>query len=74
MVNAFDAGELVAFASKSTTAPGSGIVGAHAYAVVGYDLTAQTVTLYNPWGPEYGLLTLTWAEIGESFSYFDRTA
>jgi hypothetical protein len=31
------------------------------------------VTLYNPWGPEYGTLTLTRAQVGASFSYFDRT-
>jgi len=74
MVDAFDAGALIGIASKSTTAAGSGVVGSHAYAVVGYDLAAQTVTLYNPWGPEYGLLTLTWAEVGASYSYFDRTA
>jgi hypothetical protein len=50
------------------------VVGGHAYAVVGYNANTQTITLFNPWGAEYGLLTLTWAQIQGSFSYFDRTA
>ena len=58
-VSAFNAGEFIGFASKSTPVVGSGVVGSHAYAAVSYDAAAQTVTLYNPWGPEYGLLTLT---------------
>ncbi len=73
-VNAWNAGKMIGFASKTTPAAGSGVVGSHAYTVVGYNSSAQTVTLYNPWGPEYGTLTLTWAQIGASFSYFDRTA
>jgi hypothetical protein len=72
--NAFNAGKMVGFASKQTTPAGSSVVGSHAYTVVSYNSSAQTVTLYNPWGPEYGLLTLTWADVGANFSYFDRTA
>ena len=30
--------------------PGNGLVGDHAYAVVGYNATADTFILYNPWG------------------------
>jgi hypothetical protein len=56
-----------------TPASGSGIVGSHAYAVVGYNANNQTVTLFNPWGIEYGLVTMTWAQIQQNFSYFDRT-
>jgi hypothetical protein len=33
----------------------------------------QTITLFNPWGIEYGLVTMTWAQIGQNFSYFDQT-
>ena len=71
-VNAFNQGELIGFASKSTPAS-SQVVGNHAYAVVGYNAANQTVTLFNPWGIEYGLVTMTWSQIQGSFSYFDRT-
>ena len=54
--------------------PRAQVVGSHAYAVVGYNATNQTVTLFNPWGIEYGLVTMTWAQIQGSFQYFDRTA
>ena len=77
LVSAFDAGESICFGSK--TAPASiSVVGNHAYAVVGYDVTAQTVTLFNPWGINNGsapgLVTLTWTQVKASFDYFDRTA
>jgi hypothetical protein len=73
-VTAWNAGKLIGFASKSTPASGSGVVGNHAYTVIGYNSTNQTITLYNPWGPNYATVTMTWAQIGGSFSYFDRTA
>jgi Calpain family cysteine protease len=72
-VTAFNAGKLVGFASKSTPASSS-VVGNHAYAVVGYNATNQTVTLFNPWGIQYGLVTLNWSQIQQNFDYFDRTA
>jgi hypothetical protein len=72
-VNAYNAGKLIGFASFQTPPSGSGVVGSHAYAVVGYNAAAQTVTLFNPWGIEYGLLTLNWSQIQANFSYFDRT-
>jgi calpain family cysteine protease/putative extracellular protein len=71
-VNAFDQGKMIGFASKSTPAS-SQVVGGHAYAVVGYNATNKTVTLFNPWGVEYGLVTMTWSQIQANFSYFDRT-
>ena len=73
-VNAWNAGKSIGFASKPTPAAGSGVVGSHAYVVVGYNTSNQTVTLFNPWGTQYGLLNLTWSQIQTSFSYFDRTA
>ena len=73
-VNAYNQGKMIGFASFATTPAGSGVVGSHAYAVVGYNSANQTVTLFNPWGTQYGLLTLTWSEIQASFQYFDRTA
>jgi hypothetical protein len=72
-VNAYNQGKMIGFASM-TTPTSSSVVGSHAYAVVGYNATNQTITLFNPWGIEYGLVTMTWAQIGQNFSYFDRTA
>lgn len=71
-VTAFNQGKSIGFASKSTPAS-SQVVGNHAYAVVGYNATNNTITLFNPWGVEYGLVTMTWSDIQGSFSYFDRT-
>jgi hypothetical protein len=72
-VNAFNQGKSIGFASKSAPASSS-VVGGHAYAVVGYNASNQTVTLFNPWGVEYGLVTMSWSQIQANFSYFDRTA
>jgi hypothetical protein len=72
-VSAWNAGKSIGFASKVTPAS-STVVGSHAYTVVGYNSSTQTVTLYNPWGPSYVQLTLSWSEIQANFSYFDRTA
>lgn len=71
-VNAYNQGKSIGFASKTTPAS-SQVVGGHAYAVVGYNAANQTITLFNPWGVEYGLVTMTWAQIQGSFQYFDRT-
>src|SRR6185295_16180121 len=49
-VNAWNGGKLIGFASYATTQAGSGVVGGHAYAVIGYNAANQTVTLFNPWG------------------------
>jgi hypothetical protein len=72
-VTAYNQGKEIGFASK-TNPSSSAVVGSHAYAVVGYDAVQQTVTLYNPWGIQYGLVTLSWAQVQANFSYFDRTA
>jgi hypothetical protein len=72
-VTAYNQGKEIGFASKTTPASSS-VVGSHAYAVVGYNASNQTVVLFNPWGIQYGLLTLSWSQIQGSFSYFDRTA
>ena len=76
-VNAWNAGKSIGFATKSSPA-NSNIVGNHAYSVIGYNTSNQTITLYNPWGAQYGsysvTLTLTWSQIQSDFSYFDRTA
>jgi hypothetical protein len=61
----FDAGKAITFGTKPTTS--AGIVPNHAYAVVGYDPVAMTITLFNPWGlasqADPGLITLTIAQI-----------
>lgn len=72
-VEAYTAGKLIGFATYSNP-PTSGIVGNHAYAVIDYNSENQTVTLFNPWGIEYGLTTMTWSQITSNFMYFDRTA
>jgi len=50
------------------------VVGNHCYAVVGYDAFSGNVTVFNPWGIENGLLTLSWSDVVANFQYFDRTA
>ena len=67
----YNAGKLICIASYSG-APN--VVSNHCYAVVGYDATTETVTLFNPWGIGYGLVTLTWSQVQANFGYFDRTA
>jgi hypothetical protein len=72
-VDAHNAGKMIGFASM--VAPAStAVLGSQYYAAVDYNANTQTVTLFNPRGIEYGLLTLTWSEIQANFSYFDRTA
>jgi hypothetical protein len=71
-VDAYNQGKMIGFASMVTPSS-SQVVGSHAYAVVGYNAANQTITLFNPWGIEYGLVTMTWVEIQGSFLYFDRT-
>jgi hypothetical protein len=72
-VAAWNQGKSIGFASKSKPASTT-VVGGHAYAVVGYNAANQTVTLFNPWGIQYGLVTLSWSQIQANFDYFDRTA
>jgi hypothetical protein len=40
-----------------------GLYGSHAYAVVGYNASNQTFTLYNPWGSNQPTQALTWAQL-----------
>jgi hypothetical protein len=71
LANAVSAGKLICLISYAN-APS--VVQNHAYAVLSYDAAAGTVTLFNPWGIEYGLVTLSWADVQPNFQYFDRTA
>ena len=70
--SAYNGGELICLISYASP-PTSGIVANHAYAVVGFDSTTNTVTLFNPWGSNYGPLTLAWSQVQANFAYFDRT-
>ncbi len=75
-VNDFKAGNLIEFASDGSPQLAT-VVGDHAYAVVGYNATNQTITLFNPWGinngtSEPGLITLSWSQIQANFAYWDR--
>ncbi len=77
-VQAFNAGDLMEFGSVSSPTL-STVVGNHAYALVGYNATNQTVTLFNPWGINNGssmpgLVTLTWAQVQANFAYYDLVA
>jgi hypothetical protein len=73
--NAFSAGKLIGFDTRADT---SGLVPAnHAYAVIDYDPSTQSLLLFNPWGDGIGnggLITLTWSQILTDFTYFERTA
>ena len=40
-----------------------GLYGNHAYAIIGYNSTAKTFTLYNPWGVDQPTQALTWAQL-----------
>jgi hypothetical protein len=73
IVDAFSHGKEIGFATVPNPISSS-IVGSHAYAVVGCNAANGTITLFNPWGIQYGLVTMTWAQLQGSFSYFDRTA
>ena len=73
LATAFNAGKEVCLAS--TSAPSSSqVIGNHAYAVLAVDTSAQTVTLFNPWGINYGLITLAWSDVQANLPYFDQIA
>ena len=54
--------------------PAAGFVHWHTYAVIGYDATKHTVTLFNPWGQsgddpaiKYGTITVSWSQFVANF-------
>ena len=71
-VNAYNQGKSIVFASKSVPASLQ-IVANHCYAVVDYNAVSQTITLFNPWGIDSGLVTMTWSQLQANFNYFDQT-
>jgi hypothetical protein len=68
---AYNAGKLICLISYDSP---PNVVGNHSYTVVSYDAATNSVTVFNPWGIEYGLLTLSWSQVQANFMYFDRTA
>ena len=82
MVEAYQSGEAVSLASSPFS--GVGIVGNHAYTLVGYDERTEEFTLYNPWGIDYnwglvdnkpndGIIRISKAELILSFRYWAAT-
>jgi hypothetical protein len=71
---AFDRGAYIEFGTMPFTAPN--VVPNHAYVMIGYNATSQTLTLYNPWGPaggtdggdfKPGTITVTMSQLWDSF-------
>ncbi len=77
IIAAYDSGSLIALATKFGGQLAPGVASGHAYALVGFDPTSQKFTLFNTWGINNGTipgtLTLSAAEIQQSFLYWDRT-
>ncbi|RUT03236.1 hypothetical protein DSM106972_055440 [Dulcicalothrix desertica PCC 7102] len=74
LTDAISIGKSIGFGSKSSgVAPD--IVPLHAYALVNYDASTQTFTLFNPWGIELSskpsILQLNWNQLLANFSYWD---
>jgi hypothetical protein len=49
-VSALTANKAVTIGTKSWSGTTDGLYAGHAYAIVGYDQSSDTFTLYNPWG------------------------
>jgi len=73
VIHAWNDGRLIDFQTQYTQPAGSPIVANHEYALVGYDALASTFTLFNPWGIEQGLITLTWNQVMSYFIFVDYT-
>jgi Calpain family cysteine protease/Bacterial pre-peptidase C-terminal domain len=77
VVNAFDSGQLIGLATKSTNVA-SYLISDHAYTLLSYNASQQKLTLFNPWGIDNGsskpgILELAWSDIQTNFSYWDST-
>jgi hypothetical protein len=59
-------GKYAVLGSKQTN-PGNGVIESHGYALIGYSAATGKFTLYNPWG---STISLTWAQIQQSFNGF----
>ena len=65
MIDAIDNHLAVGICTNGTTDPSSGLYAGHAYAVIGYDNTSGTFTLYNPWGFDQPG-PLTWTQLQQN--------
>jgi hypothetical protein len=67
LINALKGNQAVTTGTVSN--PGNGLVGGHAYAVIGYDASTQKFTLYNPWGTNQPG-ALSWSQLQTSCGVF----
>jgi hypothetical protein len=63
LVNAMTSDWAVSVGTICSSNLPDGLYGCHAYAVIGYDSSAGTFTLYNPWGFDQPTSSLTWAQL-----------
>jgi hypothetical protein len=66
MASAFNAGRSMLVSSK-VIGIASNVVPGHSYVVTGYDSSAETFTLFNPWGIDGNYLDTNGDGIGDSF-------
>ena len=66
LISKVSTGKFTVLASKATN-PGNGVIESHGYALIGYTAATGKFTLYNPWG---STISLTWAQIQQSFNGF----
>lgn len=69
IVSEFQNGKMVCLDSDVTTS--SSVVPNHTYAMLGFNASSQTFTLYNPWG---STVQLTWSQITANFDAFTYSA
>ena len=62
LINAIAANQAVTIGTDGFSGTQNGLVGGHAYAVIGYNQSAQEFFLYNPWGFEQPG-PLTWSQL-----------
>ncbi|MBE9179811.1 pre-peptidase C-terminal domain-containing protein [Oculatella sp. LEGE 06141] len=76
-IQAFNSGQLITFGTKGEGQIASNLVPGHSYALVDYNSSTRTFTLFNPWGVDGGyykstyapgFVKLTWSEITANFN------
>jgi len=75
VIDAYDAGHLISLATKKMVS-NANLVPSHGYALVGYEPSGQTFTLYNPLntdGNKPGLVALTWDEMRKDLASWGQT-
>ncbi|MBD2252421.1 C2 family cysteine protease [Nostoc parmelioides] len=83
IVTAFNQGQMICFASRSSTQVATNVVSSHAYVLVGYSSFTQRFRLYNPWGVnggyengifKDGFLDLSFNDLLRNFLGWDKTS